>query len=355
MITRRARASRVKLLASAPLLALVTLAAGCGTASTPPSGSGTGTRPPSATGTAPATTPASPASPGSPAPVPTTTGGTITPGVPSCSGWPSKAVHGALPASFVPVAVLRCVSSYQTVPGKGQWLAETLERADTGLAPLIAALRRPPGQRAPGVMCPDLAMVPPQIALIGANASALIPRLPLDGCGIIQQQVLGALAALPWKPVSVRLISQVQTQAQVGSGCTSMVEDPFLVYGSPRSSPGGDVYTTRPASLRICVYSSAGTNASQFLRAATVTGATENVLLAGLSGARGSSLCTLPHPMFAVVQGEGARACLVYVELGGCHRVLRYVTGSTGLMGLSTGQASPQAVAVIERVTRPES
>ena len=46
------------------------------------------------------------------------------------------------PVSFVPVAALRCVQTYQMIPGKGQWLTATLERADKNLAPLIGALRQ---------------------------------------------------------------------------------------------------------------------------------------------------------------------------------------------------------------------
>ncbi len=359
MITRRARAGRVTLLASVPLLALVTLAAGCGTVTTPPSAAGTGGTHPSASGTAAPSSPgtsgaasgtAAPVPPASP--VPTTTGGTITPGIPSCAGWPSKAAHETLPRSFVPVAVLRCVTAYKTIPGKGQWLTETLERADTNLGPLTAALRMPNFHHTPGIMCPDIAMLPPQIVLVDGNGTMIIPRIPLSGCGLIQTQVLGSLAALSWKPVSVRMISQVQTQAEVASGCAPQFKDPFIVYGTaPRPSAGGQVYPTRPASLQVCVYSAGSMNA-QFMHGTTVTGPVENDLLAGLSGGRGSSMCTLPHSRFAVVEG-GPGASTVYVELGGCDRVFRYQTGSGGLMGISTGQANTAAEAIIEQTARP--
>lgn len=347
MITRCARAGRVTLLASVPLLALVTLAAGCGTVSTPPSAGsagGTGSTHPAASGS-----PSSPASTATAAPVPTTTGGPpITPGVPACSGWPSNAPHETMPPTFVPVAVLRCVSAEQTIPGKGQWLTETLERADSGLGQLIAALRMPSAGRAPGTMCPDIAMLPPQIVLVASDGTKIIPRLPLGGCGLVRTQVLGALAVLSWKPVSVRLISQVQTPGQAASGCTANFKDPFVL-NSLRPSAGGQVYPTRPASLRICVYSANGGNG--FLRGTTVTGNTENVLLSGLSGARNSGACTSTHSTFATVQGGGAP--MVYVELGGCDRVFRYQTGSSGSAGLSAGQATAHAVAIIEQVTHP--
>ncbi len=340
LVPRRSPAGRAALLASVPLAVLVTLVAGCGTVTTPPASGGSGhgqtpTAAPSAAG-------------GSP--VPTTTGGPVTPGQPACAGWPAGVAHGPLPASFVPVAVIRCVVSYQTIPGKGQWEVATLERADKNLAPLTTALRRPAEQNRAGMLCPDIAMIPPQFVLVSGSGKMIIPRLPLSGCGLVQQQVLTVLSALPWQRVSVRLVSQIQTQQEVASGCAPQYRDPFLTYGSPRPSPGGAVLGAPPTALRICVYTSGGpASTAQFVRAATVTGTAESRLLAGLSGAGRASLCTLPHGRFAVVRGTGAS--LIYVELGGCDRVFRYESGSGGLMGLASGQATPGAVATIESLT----
>ena len=228
----RARAGRSALLVLVPLTALVTLAAGCGTVTAPPSGGGTGHGQ-----TAASSPPASPTASGSP--VPTTTGGPVTPGQPACAGWPAGVPRGTLPASFAPVAVIRCVTSDQMVPGKGQWEVATLERADKNLAPLTAALRSPSARPRPGVMCPEIAMIPPQFVLVDGDGKMIIPRLPLSGCGLVQPQVLAALAALSWRQVSVRLVSQVQTQQEIATGCTPQFRDPFLVYGSLRPSPGG--------------------------------------------------------------------------------------------------------------------
>jgi hypothetical protein len=340
LFTRRTRASRAALLASVPLAAVAMLVAGCGAATTSASGRGSGNHP---------TATSSPTAVSS-SPVPTTTGGPVTPGEPACAGWPANVARGPLPALFVPVAAIRCVSSYQMIPGKGQWLTATLERADKNLAPLAAALRRPSERTTPDVICPDIVMLPPQFVLISSDGKMIMPRLPLGGCGLVQPQVLAALSALPWQKVSVRLVSQVQTQQEVASGCTPGYRDPFVTYGSLRPSPGGAVFVPRPSSLRICVYSSGGTtSAAQFVRAATVTGSTESELLAGLSGAGRTSLCTLPQSTFAVIEGPGTP--LIYVELGGCHRVLRYESGTGGLMGLSIGQATPGAVATIKSLT----
>ena len=343
------RRRRAALLASVPLLAVGALAAGCGTVSPPsPGGGGGGAGGGSATGNAATSSPPSVSS----TPVPTVTGGPVTSGEPACTGWPRHPARGPLPMSFVPVAVLRCVSGYQTIPGKGQWLTATLERAGADLAPLVAALHRPLEHTTPGRICPAIAMLPPQIVLIGGDGKAIVPRLPLSGCGMVQPRVLAALAALPWQRVSVRLVSQVQTQQEVASGCPPGMRDPFAVYGSPRPSSGGAVFPARPAALRLCVYSSGGaTSPARFARSAAVTGSAERELLAGLSGAGRASQCALPHSRFAMIESPGEP--LIYVELGGCDRVLRYETAPGGLTDLSTGQATTGAVAAIESLTRP--
>jgi hypothetical protein len=334
------------------LVVATALAAGCGTV-TAPAASG-GPRPT-------ATKAASPPRQASAGPAPTTTAGApAAPGEPGCAGWPANAVRGkALPASFVPVAVLRCVSGDQLVPGKGQWQTATLERADKNLAPLMAALRQPSGRRTPGMMCPAIAIVAPQFVLVGKDGTALWPLLPLSGCGLVQTGVLAALSALSWQPVSVRLVAQVQTQQEVASGCAPQYTDPFTSYGSLQASGGGAVFPAVPSSLRICAYSSGGTaSAPRFTGSATLTGGAERDLLAGLSGAGAATPCTQREPGFAVIGGPGAPgasavpgAGQIYVELGGCHRVLRYESHAGGLTGISTGQATPGAVATIESVT----
>jgi hypothetical protein len=349
MLTWHPRATRATLLASVPLLALITFVAGCGTTTAPPSAGGTA-RPSSG---APTTSSPAPAS-GTATPVPTTTGGPpVVPGQPACAGWPGNAPHGPLPTSFVPVQVLRCVINYQMIPGKGQWETATLQRADKDLAALIAALRKPPyAPRDPGIMCPELEILPPQVVLINSDGKTLVPEFPVTGCGLIEQPVLAALAALPWQTVSVRLVTQVATQPEVSSGCSPGYSDPFAQYQSPKLSAGGSVYAAPPASLQICVYSSGGSSlTSKLVRGSTVTGATVRTLLAGLSGAAHVPVCTLPHAMFAVVGGETPSAPEVYVELGGCDRVYRYESTSGGLMGIAMGQATPEAVAIIESAT----
>jgi hypothetical protein len=101
------------------------------------------------------------------------------------------------------------VSGAQTIPGKGLWTTATLQRADAGLAALISALRQPATPRQPGTVCPAVAVIPPQVVLISSTGQKLIPRIPVGGCGIAASQVLAALDALHWQPVSVRLIAEI--------------------------------------------------------------------------------------------------------------------------------------------------
>jgi hypothetical protein len=149
--------------------------------------------------------------------VPTVSGGRVTPGEPACAGWPASAPTASLPASFVPVAVERCVNGAQTIPGKGLWQTASLQRADSGLDALVSALHQPPGTHTPGTACPMLAIIPQQIVLISATGQELIPRLPVGGCGLVQSQVLAALATLPWRLVSVRLIAEIPGSSTAGA------------------------------------------------------------------------------------------------------------------------------------------
>jgi hypothetical protein len=151
-----------------------------------------------------------------PTAVPTVTGGAVA-GQSGCVGWPAHPARVTMPALFVPVAVERCVTSIQTIAGKGQWETATLEKATSDLTPLIAALRHPPVTHTPETFCPALAMLPPQIVLINASGQELIPLLPVTGCGLVQSAVLSAIAAMPWQPVSVRLIAPVPTVVQSGA------------------------------------------------------------------------------------------------------------------------------------------
>lgn len=190
-------------------LAVAALAAGCGTvaassngAGSVPSASASATSGSGAAGTGSASTP-------SPVPTITATGSPTSPGPTQCANWPASVPSGPLPDSFVPVTVLRCVTGTKLIPGKGLFLAGTLQRADSDLGPLVAALHASSGHRKPGQMCPMLVMLPQHIVLIAKDGSMISPTIPVDACGTDQQQVIAALSSLSWQTLSVRLYSVV--------------------------------------------------------------------------------------------------------------------------------------------------
>jgi len=230
LIARVVRLGRRAGAVSVPLLAAGVLAAGCGTTSyhgTPASGVS------SATGSVAGAGSAAPATP-----VPTVSGGRVAAGGAACVGWPAQAPRAMLPVSFVPVSVERCVTGAQDIPGKGMWVTATLQRSDTGLTGLVNALRHPASSRAPGTICPALAMIPPQIVLTDASGHQLIPRVPVTGCGLPQAQVLAALASLHWNPVSVRLISKIPAASTApAAGPTGTAVQPAPTH--PGSGGGG--------------------------------------------------------------------------------------------------------------------
>jgi hypothetical protein len=210
-----ARAGRGAGAVAGPLLAagaLVTgaLVTGCGSTHA-------GAVPGGAAGTGTPGHPSAPAAPSASAtPVPTVSGGRVVPGEPACAGWPAGLASAPLPVTFVPVSVERCLNGTQVIPGKGLWTTATLQRSDSGLEGLVNALRRPTATRPPGTVCPAIAVIAPQVVLISANGQKLIPRLPATGCGLTQMQVLAALNALRWQPVSVRLITKIPSATAPG-------------------------------------------------------------------------------------------------------------------------------------------
>jgi hypothetical protein len=231
-VTRLARVARQARAISVPLLVAGVLAAGCGTTHAGPTASGAN----AAASSAPRT---------SATPVPTVTGGTVVAGEAACAGWPAGAARGTLTAFFNPVAVERCVTGYQKGPGKAIWQTATLEKATKDLGPLVDALLRPSVQHRPGVVCPYLVMLPPQVVLISSTGKQLIPRLPVTGCGIVDSGVLGALATLTWQPVSVRLITKA-AGSQPGATAPRVVSPKTLQTLPVSIPPNGAVTPNTP-------------------------------------------------------------------------------------------------------------
>jgi hypothetical protein len=203
---------------AAPVLVVGALAAGCGTVAANPGGPNepanglsvvSGSASPSASASASGSGSA-PQAGAHATPVPTVTGGpALIVGGAACAGWPADAPHGTLTALFTPVAVERCVTSFQQIAGKGEWETATLERSTDRLATLTAALMQPSRGNKPDVMCPEFVILPPQIVLFDSTGKELIPRLPVGACGAVDTQVLSTLASMTWQPVSVRLVTKI--------------------------------------------------------------------------------------------------------------------------------------------------
>ena len=222
-IARLARRTRAL---SVPLLVAGALTAGCASAAANPGGPNQ----PAAPASAAASTSASASA--SATPVPTVSGGPVIAGETACAGWPAGAPRGRLTPFFQPVTVERCVTGFQVIRGKGEWETATLEKSTDNLAALVAVLLQPPTKAQPGVFCPELAFIPPQILLISATGKQLIPELPVGACGTADARVLSTLASMRWQPISVRLISKVNPAAV------------------PRTLPGASIGPGEPHALR---------------------------------------------------------------------------------------------------------
>jgi hypothetical protein len=176
-------------------------------------------------------------------PVPTLPAGGPAPvgGGTACADWPSGVPEGNLPLTFTPVTALRCVTGERQIAGKGPVFAATLQRADGNLAALAQALRTPSEAKRPGMMCPMLAMVPPQVVLVAQDGSMLRPKFPVTSCDLILPSAMRALNALPWRDVSVRVFSQAPGSG-ASPGPTSDPQASDLVPGSVKKGvvrPGG--------------------------------------------------------------------------------------------------------------------
>ena len=222
-------------------LAVAALAAGCGAVAASSNGAGSAPSASASPTTGSATSGSGVAGTGSaaaPSPVPTITqtGSLTNPGPTQCANWPAHVPSGPLPDSFVPVTVLRCVTGTKLIPGKGLFLAGTLQRAESNLGPLVAALHASSRHPKPGMMCPMLAMLPTHIVLIAKDGSMISPNIPVDACGTEQQQVIAALNSLSWQTLSVRLYSVVPGSGHSPSP-TGPDEPSDPIHGTMNGSP----------------------------------------------------------------------------------------------------------------------
>ena len=273
----------------------------------------------SATGVATATGPgtASGSAGGSPAPV-------SGPGSARCPI--ERLPEGSVPAGFAALWVLRCTDVVRSVTGDGLWWFRLEERADTGIDPLLAALRRPDETPPRGpTVCTGSGASP--VALVDAAGRVVRPRLPRDGCDGPQRQVRDAVAALRFRETKVTRLSQEQSQQSIDTGCGQMWTD--LAGDMLVGRPAADRPTWRkvPEAVRICLWQPPrGTELPRLLKAGTVAGADLEDLLTRLDRlpAAGAK-CAVPHHRFATLEyvRHGWYDSAAYAELDGCRRIVR--------------------------------
>lgn len=230
-----------------------------------------------------------------------------------------------LPAGFTAVSVLRCSDEVRAVSGQGQWWFRVEERADTDAAALLAALRRPDGQASAGMVCTDVAILPPYFALIDASGTAVRPRVPRNACAQPQREVLDALKSLPFQEATATRRHQEQSQESIDSGCGQMWTDAFAGDTLAHTRPAADrrIWSKTPDAVLICVWRS-GTGMPTLESAGTVRGAALTALLGRLDRLSAAS-CAPRHQRFAVLEyvRRGWYDGAAYTELDGCGLVLR--------------------------------
>jgi hypothetical protein len=239
-----------------------------------------------------------------------------------------------LPAGFHPVKAVRCSSELRTVPGNGVWQADEADVADSGLAPLLAALKLPSAPSTQGI-CTAVGFVRPNFALVDAGGVVVRPKLPEDGCGVPFEQVLTALNALPWRAETDQMVVQVQTQEESDTGCESSYKDLFeLPLVGPAPLPWSKEHPSENVSpTTVCVYAEPSTHGAAetssgvqgavgaFTHGVKLTASQQAAIDAALNQASDTAvpICATPATRFAELVGPDILT--VALELDGCHRL----------------------------------
>jgi hypothetical protein len=231
----------------------------------------------------------------------------------------------ALPKDFQPVAAIRCQSEARTVPGDGEWDFADAQRADTGMAGLVAALRLPSKTAAAGEMvpCPAMAMMQLPFALVDAKGNLVSPLLPHDVCDFPLQQVSNTINALPWRTETDQRLRQIQTQAEIDTGCSSEYKDMFD-HPVPGATPDPWNRSDTVNTTEVCVYTLKPSTPDDYIAigsftyGAKLTPAQQAAIVGQFSqaGQTPAPACTTKAAQFATVGKAGS-----LVELDGCKRI----------------------------------
>lgn len=169
-----------------------------------------------------------------------------------------------LPDDAAPVAVLRCVVAQEDDPQTGRWTVVRTERATSGLAEYVAALRLPDQPKPDGdYACTADALLLPWSAVVLPDGSALQARLPVTACGKPLPEVMTALDRLGWRTVSTERVAQAATAAELALereaaavGCSYQFKDVVAIEAQDGADDGSrPLVTGSPRDLVACRYS----------------------------------------------------------------------------------------------------
>lgn len=234
-----------------------------------------------------------------------------------------------LPADFTAVAAVRCGVEVETIADDGTWTVALGQRATGNLDALITALRLPSVSPPAGtqIACAAVAMVLPNFALVDAQGRIVRPSLPHDACDSPLPQAVDALNALAWKTETKQKLAQVQTQAEIDTGCPNAYKDVFELPAGASSTPWiapDGAPTVKPAAA--CEYTVSPTGGSPIglgeFGHGVKLGSTQQLAIASAltnAGSTPAAACTATASKFALLT---VGASDIAVELDGCQRTV---------------------------------
>jgi hypothetical protein len=110
---------------------------------------------------------------------------------------PNGPAAQAIPPAIKVTWVLRC----SIVAKVGQPRTLLAERSDSDPTELVNALRVPSGPRMKG-LCPMFRMLVPYFALVQSDGQVLVPKVPVNSCGMIDPAVVLALSKMQFEVLS---------------------------------------------------------------------------------------------------------------------------------------------------------
>ncbi len=236
---------------------------------------------------------------------------------------------------LAPSAVVLCTLEQRPVAGDGVWNVVVEKRYDTGLDPLVAALRGP-DEPSPGgdVVCTLEGIVLQPVVLVRPDGSLAQVRTPMTACGKPQRDVLAALDALAARtPASTaeHRVERVRTQDEADlekaaqqAGCSSDFKDLLVLDAGAGST--AQLPAIEAGDPRLCLMErgSAGGDPLLHFRAGGPLGPTSAARIVHLLAESRTDSATACSDV-----RDGQRVALiatqgdwVLVELEGCRRIL---------------------------------